>query len=248
MEYNKVCCRSWLFKYASDRILKIAFDGSVSAAIKTCKSLAGLEYAEVATALQAAARVFEMSVLAAAKGLLGSGWDNAGIGVFLKENGPDSATLGDSTIKFKVDEHRRAVTGAYSLFAAIHAAVESVRSTDIATETELRQKFKQTFGNSENLCDKCLEQAQVLRRVAQRRIIDKAKQRKGDGEVEIPNGLVWAKIMFTSAKKGRGNVTIGVEEGVPAVPDVSVNEWHYFNPSWGFVFKASGSFDEIRLE
>lgn len=236
MAYATQCCRAWLFVHVTDRILKLAFDGSVKQAALTCEGLAGVEFSEVADALMAVSIVFETTVFDAIKGVLGKQWDVAG----------EALSLEQLNISYKNEQHREAVGAAYKFVAMLNKKIASIRSNSITSEEMLKSQFRTTFTDCPALLDQALKVANVFSIVCQRRLAQSVQRSRKAGNITLPNGLVWEEIFFCSEEDTE--VKIYSCDGTKELDLVAANAWHSFNTAWGAAFKVFGNVTDLKFD
>ena len=243
MAYAEKCCRAWLFVHVGDRILDLAFGGSVKDAAVTCEGLAGLEFAEVANALMAAAAIFERTIFEAIKSFLGKNWGAAGTRYKLvaKSHG---AMFGKRHIKYKNATHGAAVTAAYTFMALVNQKIESIRTDTITSEAMLREHFKTTFAACPLLLSGALTVTSALRCVAQQRLASHFRQPHPEG-VLIPNGLIWDEVCFEAV--GNGTVTLCNPDDSTELATLAASEWVLSDPNWGGSILVKGDTTNLQF-
>ena len=237
MAYAAQCCRAWLFVHVTDRILKLAFDGSVKQAALTCEGLAGLEFREVADALMAASVAFESTVFDAIKGVLGKQWDTVGLDVKLEA----------LKISYKNQQHRKAVETAYNFIALLNEKIAAMRSNAITSEEMLKNQFRVLFTDCSALLQHALEVTAVFSPVCQRRLAQNVRRSRKLTKICLPNGLVWEEVFFCTDKDD-AEVLIYDGDGGKQIDSVAPNAWHTFNSAWGAAFTVVGNITDLKFD
>lgn len=246
MDYAKTVCSAWVYIYVTDKILDLAYRGSVKAAIQTCTSLAGLEYAEVGGALLKLSEVFHKSVFKAVKTLLRGMEAAVGPNLLFREH-TDSITLGKKEIRVASEDHKRAILSAYKFMYMLNDKVESLRTALIVDQQSLKKHLEKTFTNSTAAVEKALLLTQTLTLMCQRQLthtITSSTQPK----TRIPNGLVWNRIMFCTGEKQRLKLYPENDNPGDAATEVETNTWISFNSDWGPFFVIEGTLNALRFD
>jgi hypothetical protein len=236
--------RSWVTIYVTDRLLNIAFGGSVKQAVHSCKSLAGVEYGEIASEVLAAAQAFEITIANAAKFLVGSQWSECEHALTVNKDGTTGVS-GQRRVRFKSEQHRASLVCAYGMFEALNSRVDTVRSGNIMSEEELRQWLHTAFDNIDDLVHICTQAAETLRAVACAQL-NAAIKGPTTQEIELPNGLLGAKIKFLS-KAGNQAVEIWDAKHLAKLATVAANAVITMQLEWGYTFIAIGTFSKVEF-
>lgn len=240
------CAQCWVFQYTTDQLLDKAFGGSVSIAAQTCSSLAGTEYAEVATVILSAAKAFGLSIAKAAQFLLGNvNCKNVGTKDILKME-ENHCTLGKSKILFKSAGHKKAVAAAYEIFAGINQMIGTVQTAHIDSEEGLRAWLNETFSDSGEIVKDVLAASESLLPVAIRQF--QSASTKGEIKtVVVPNSILGAEFtLFAKSPKAEAEILANDDKGT-VLATVPLNTAVKISPSWGFTFTVKGSFDGVKF-
>lgn len=241
---NTEIVRSWVVIYVTDRILEIAFNGSVRQAATTCESLAGLEYAEIANELVLASEPFERSIASAAKFLVGSNWKSL-VSTPDVNKGNLVVTADGRKLRCKTQEHYDALVAAHEMFAMLNRRADAVVSEEIQTEEEIRKCLAKAFDNVDDLVHLCSQTAEQLHQVACKRLNSKISlSKQAKTATKIPGTLLGTKIQFAAP-----------EESSIAICDLNMNELTQvagnvkvsIDPAWGYTFIANGPIASVEF-
>lgn len=236
--------RSWVTIYVTDRLLNIAFGGSVKHAVQACQSLAGVEYGEIASEVLAAAQAFDITIANAAKFLLGSHWSECSNALSVDKDGKTGVS-GERRVRFKSEQHRESLVCAYGMFEALNSRVDEVRSGNIMSEDELRQWLHTAFDNIDDLVHICTQAAETLRAVACAQL-NAAIRGPTPQEIELPNGLLGAKIKFLSKASDQA-IEIWDAKQSAKLATVAANAVIALQLEWGYTFIAKGTFSRVEF-
>lgn len=240
------CARCWVFQYTTDQLLDRAFGGSVSIAAQTCSSLAGTEYAEVATVIMSAADAFNLSIAKAAQFLLGNViCKNVGTKDIIKME-ENYCTLGTSKVVFKSAGHKKAVSAAYDFFSRINQMIDTVQTAHIDSEEGFRAWLNETFSDSEEIVNDVLAASESLLPVAIRQF--QSASTKGEIKaVVVPNSIFGTEFtLFAKSPEAEAKIVANDDERT-VLATVPLNTAVKISPSWGFTFTVRGSFDSVKF-